>query len=226
MNQLEPVIIDVLNNWHDRLTLGEPVDCVKYEFSKNKFRDKYLKKTGEFLKITKRLESISFSKICYGLSKKHNLTEDLLDKYLDWCFENYDFFIKKYKQFTLNAVAEFAIDWNENLLKFEYDKKDTLEDLKNVEVHKNIYFYMEKYGIPLTASKLIQEKPFKKEDVKQAIIKKLNDFSNTKEDLNKMKNMLRNTVENGPYSPELLFSDYKDSLSKFFMYFTNEPWSH
>ena len=139
MTNLDQSILNTVNNWYDNLTVIEESDYVKYEFSKNKFKDRYLAKTGEFLKITKRLESITFAKICAGLSKNYELSEELLDKYLDWCFENYDFFVKKYKGFNLNSCAIFSSEWKEDFLKFDFEEKTNLGDLENVEVKQNIF---------------------------------------------------------------------------------------
>jgi len=36
--------------------------------------------------------------------------------------------------------------------------------------------------------------------------------------------MLRTTVENAPYSSEVLFWNYGNSFSELFLYFKNEPW--
>jgi len=220
----EQSLIGTLNNWYDNLSSANNQEFVTFDFNKNKFSDKYLKKTGEFLKITKRLEIIQFNKICLGLSKNYSVDEELLDEYLDWCFDNYDFLIKKYKSFSLNACANFASEWTKDFLVFDIEEKLTLEDLKDIEVNKNMSLSFEKYGIPLASTKLQQEKQFEKESLSKVILQKLQVLTNSKEGLSKLKNMLRVTVENAPYSPEILFSDYKISLSDLFVYFGDEPW--
>jgi len=220
----EQSLINVLNNWHDNLSQDNEKEIITYEFSKNKFRNKYLAKTGEFLKLTKRLETIQFNKICIGLSKNYTVDEDLIDEYLNWCFDNYDFLIKKYKSFSLNSCANFANEWTKDFLKFDFNKKITLEDLDEVIVHKNMSLCFEKYGIPLSCTKLQIEKQFDKDFLCSLIVQKLQPLTNSKEGLSKLKNMLRVTVENAPYSPEILFNDYKKSLSDLFIYFGDEPW--
>jgi hypothetical protein len=220
----EQSLVALLNNWHENISLqNEPI--VAYEFSKNKFRNKYLEKTGEFLKITKRLETIQFNKICTGLAQNYELTESLIDEYLEWCFENYDFFIKKYKTFSLISCANFSSEWTKEFLKFDFASKTTLHDLSEIEVHKSMLHYFEKYGIPLVATKLQKEKNFDSKFLCDLIIKKLQELPNTKEGLSKLKNMLRITVENAPYSPEILFGNYKKSLADLFIYFGDEPWA-
>ena len=225
MTNLDQSIINTVNNWYDNLTVIEESDYVKYEFSKNKFRDRYLSKTGEFLKISKRLEAVTFAKICKGLSANYELTEVLIDKYLDWCFDNYDFFVKKYKGFNLNSCAMFASEWKEDFLKFEFEEKTSLGDLETVEVKSNIFLSFEKYGIPLVATKLCREMNSDKSTLTDMIVKKLNGLTDTKEDLTRLRNMLRVSVENGPYPPDILLNNYRQVLSSLFMYFTNEPWS-
>ena len=220
----EQALTGLLNHWYENLSPVDEQEKVVYEFSKNKFRNKYLAKTGEFLKITKRLETIQFNKICAGLSKNYPVDESLIDEYLEWCFDNYDFFMKKYKSFSLNSCANFASDWTKDFLKFDFNNKITLHDLKDIEVHKSMFSYFEQYGVALVATKLQEEKQFDKDFLCNLITQKLKELTNTKEGLSKLKNMLRITVENAPYSPEILFSDYKSSLSDLFVYFGNEPW--
>jgi len=36
---------------------------------------------------------------------------------------------------------------------------------------------------------------------------------------------LRITVENAPYTSEVIFKNFKESLKEFFVYFTGEPWA-
>jgi len=220
----EQSLVALLNNWHDNLSSENDHQIVTYEFSKNKFRNKYLEKTGEFLKITKRLETIQFNKICSGLAKNYEVNEDLIDEYLEWCFENYDFFIKKYKSFGLTSCANFASEWTKDFLKFNFSSKVTLHDLEEIEVHKSVLTYLEQYGVPLVSTKLQKEKNFDTESLCNLIIGKLQELTKTKEGLSKLKNMLRVTVENAPYSPGILFSNYKKSLADLFIYFGDEPW--
>ena len=224
MKQTEEKIINILNKWYDNLTPLEEEDFIKYEFTKTKFRTKYLMRTGEFLKITKRLEAITFNNICTGLSKNYTVTEDLLDQYLEWCFDNYDFFSKKYKGFSLASCAAFASEWDINFLNFKFADKLSLKDLDGLEVGKNIFYCFEKYGIALAATKLMQEKNADRKSLENVVIKKLESLTTNKEDLNKLKNMLRTTVENAPYSSEVLFWNYGNSFLELFLYFKNEPW--
>ena len=112
----EQALTVLLNHWYENLSPVDEQEKVVYEFSKNKFRNKYLAKTGEFLKITKRLETIQFNKICAGLSKNYPVDESLIDEYLEWCFDNYDFFMKKYKSFSLNSCANFGLKIFSNLI--------------------------------------------------------------------------------------------------------------
>lgn len=223
MNYLDDTIIKIVNQWRDNLSEITEQDILKFDFSKNKFREKYLARTGEFVNLTKKMEAILFKKICLGLSENYEVTDKLLDEYLEWCFDNYDFFINKYKNFSLNSCANFSSQWTKEFLNFNFNDKVTLHDLENEQVSKNPYNYFEKYGIPLASTKLYQETHASKSALAQIIKQKLQLLTNNKENLSKLKNMLRVTVENAPYSPEILFSDYKKSLSEFFELF-NEPW--
>lgn len=224
MNQLfDQKIINILNNWYENLTIEES-DFEKFVYTKGKFRDRYLMKTGEFLKITKRLEAVMFNRICAGLSQNYDISEDLLDQYLDWCFENYDFFIKKYKAFNLINCASFAAEWKKDFLKFDFNDKVTIEDLKDIEVKTNIFLYFEKYGVVLACEKLSMELDTSSKKLIPVIIDKLKTLTNSKTDLMRLKNMLRATVENGPYPSSYAFSDYSKSLSELFYYFKSEPW--
>ena len=225
MTNLERSIIAVLNNWHDNLSPVDETELVKYEFTKNKFRNKYLERTGEFLKITKRMEAISFAKICHGLATNYTVNEQLLDKYINWCFDNYDFFVKKYKGFNLNAIVSFAIEWDENFLKFQFEDKTKYSDLKDIKVSDNVFKYFEKYGIPFVATKLLQETDSNKKALEIKILDRLQTQTYDKESLNKLKNMLRMSVENGPYTGDIMFNDYKAKLDNLFKYFPGEPWS-
>jgi hypothetical protein len=226
MNTLDADIINIVNNWKNNIDdIGES-EHIKYEYSKNKFRNKYAARTGEFLKITKKLESLLFSKICHGLSNNYEFTEKLLDEYLEWCFENYDFFSKKYKAFNLTNIADFAPEWTKDFLNYKCDNnKHIISDLDNIDVSKNVLSFCEKYGIPITITKLINDHGINKEKFINVFNNKLQELTNTKDGLNKLRNILRKTVENSPYSDDYLFCDYKKTLSKYLKYFTSEPWS-
>lgn len=226
MNDLDKVMLDLVNNWHINLSEVDSNELVKFEYSKDKFRNKYASKTGEFLKITKKLEAYLFSKICFNLSKNYDFSEKLLDEYLEWCFDNYDFFVKKYKAFNLNNITSFSSEWRKNLFNFISSKeKISFDDLNNLSVSQNVFFYFEQYGIPFAATKFLKETKLNKTQLSNMILDKLDSLTNTKEGLNKLKNMIRNTVENGPYDQSFLFHNYKKDLEKIFKYFSNEPWS-
>ena len=58
MTELDRTILDIVNNWNRNLSFDtEESECVKYESHKNKFREKYMRKTGQFLQISKKIES-------------------------------------------------------------------------------------------------------------------------------------------------------------------------
>lgn len=219
----EKNLIQLLNDWYDNLTLQES-DYSRYTFAKGKFRERYLFKTGEFLKITRRTETVLFNRICAGLASNYEVTEDLIDQYLDWCFDNYEFFIKKYKAFNLNTCANYASEWNKQFLKFDFNDKISIEDLKDVDVKHNIFMSFEKYGIALAATKLQSDTNIHKAELKKMVVEKLNTLTKNKEGVNRLKNMLRITVENAPYPQSILFHDYSASLKDLFAYFKNEPW--
>jgi hypothetical protein len=221
---LEKSILNVVNDWYQNLDQVEEQDYINYEFSSNKFRNLYLKKTGEFLKITKRVETICFKKICFGLSQNYEVDEKLLDEYLDWCFDNYDYFVKNFRQFSLSSCANFASEWNKDFLKFNFNDKITLGDLNEIDVHKNIYLYFEKYGIPLASTKLAIEKNISRQNTEKLVLSKISSLTDTKENTNKLKNMLRTTVENAPYTSETVFSNYEKDFKKLFVNFSSEPW--
>ncbi len=224
VKNLDLTILNIVNTWYENIQYGDAPDLFNFDFSQKKFRDRYLQKTGEFLKISKRVETMSFKKICFDLSSNYTVDESLVDEYLEWCFDNYDFFVKKYGSFTLSSCAQFAGEWNKEFLKFDFNNKITLSDLKDVDVHKNVFLSFEKYGIPLCATKLLVEKSASEEKLVEAIIVKLNDLTNSKENLSKLKNMLRVTVENAPYSSEIILHNYEKKLRSLFMYFNSEPW--
>jgi len=225
MKTFEGKLVLALNSWYENLESVEDTDFVKYEFAKNKFRTLYLKKTGEFLNITQRAQVVAFNKIAHGLSENFEFTDALLNEYLEWCFDNYDFFLKKRKGFNLNTIAHFAKEWDQDLLKFEYDAKVTYKDLKEVDVKENIFISFETYGIPFAATKLSTEVANDQRQLKQTIRTKLDTLTNTKEDLARLRNMLRSTVENGPYESGIMFHDYRLCFEDLFSYFPGEPWN-
>ncbi len=221
---LDTQVLGIVNNWYSNVQYGDTPDLFNFDFSQKRFRDRYLQKTGEFLKISKRVETMSFKKICFDLSKNYQVDESLVDEYLEWCFENYDFFVKKYGSFSLSNCANFAGEWDKEFLKFDFNDKITLSDLRDVEVHKNILLAFEKYGIPLSTTKLLSEKPLAEDQLIKVVMQKLESLTNTKEDLTKLKNMLRVTVENAPYTSEIILHNYEKNLKSLFMYFSSEPW--
>ena len=221
---MDQTILFIANNWYENLNQIDENDQTSFEFSKSKFRDKYLKKTGEFLKLTKRVETICFKKIAFGLSSRYEVEESLIDEYLEWCFQNYDYFVKEYKAFNLTNIATFSSEWTKDFLNFNFNSKYSLNDLSDIEVNKSIFVCFEKYGIPLCVTKLAKEKNLKDSTIKELVLEKLKGLTNTKQDLLKLKNMLRVTVENSPYTSEIIFSDYEKSLKGFFIYFSEEPW--
>lgn len=225
-SELDGKIVNMVNNWYHGLNkIDKPEqDYVKYEISKNKFKKKYAARTGEFLKITQKLETLMFSKIQQGLSVNYVFSEPLLDEYLNWCFDNYDFFTKTYQSFTLNNIAAFSSQWKKDLFKFEFKTKTSFDDLKKINVSDNAIYNFEKFGLPFAATKLSEEKNVEKDKLSRVIEAKLQELTNTKNGLNSLKNIMRKTVENGPYEKDFMFYDYQKSLKKFFLYFTNEPW--
>ena len=58
MNYLDDTIIKIVNQWRDNLSEITEQDILKFDFSKNKFREKYLARTGEFVNLTKKMEAI------------------------------------------------------------------------------------------------------------------------------------------------------------------------
>lgn len=226
MQDFERNLIIILNDWYDNLQPVEESDCVKYEFAKHKFRSFYLKKTGEFLKISQRTESAYFNRIASVLSKKYEVNDALMNQYLEWCFENYDIFLKKYSGFNLNSIALFAENWSPDLYKFEETEKPTLNSLNNIYVKDlNIFECFENFGIALTATKLSNELKIPKTIIENKIKEKLITLTTNQENLNRLKNMLRITVENAPYTSEVIFKNFKESLKEFFVYFTGELWA-
>lgn len=227
MTELDRTILDIVNNWNRNLSFDtEESECVKYESHKNKFREKYMRKTGQFLQISKKIESCIFNKICHGLSQNYTFSEDLLDKYIDWSFDNYDFFVKQYKIFNLNSMSIFASEWKDDFLVFEDSKKVTYDSLSTIDISKGVFGYCEQFGIPFSVTKLSESHKGKKEDIKQIIYNKLLLMTKTNDGLNRLKNMLRTTVENGPYDKIYIFHDYRTSLRDLFKYFSKEPWGN
>jgi hypothetical protein len=198
--------------------------CVHYELSKNKFRNMYLKKTGEFLKISQKLESQLFSKIVSGLSQSHQVSEKLVDAYLDWSFENSEFFIKKYSAFNLMNIANFSEHWNIHLFKSSNSLTQKFNQLDDVNVSESIFKYCEKYGIPWVATKLAQEKNVSPDLIKKIMNEKLSLLTKDIREFDKLRNMLRKTVENAPYDADIIFNNYKNDLRHLFDNFAGEPW--
>ena len=224
-HSLEKQIINICNTWKENLDPVNETLSNQYSTSKHKLRNLYLQKTGEFLKLSQAMESKIFSNIVTNLEKNHKLSDELIDNYLLWCFNNQDFFIEKYKEFSLVYVARFANEWHPNLFDVELDKKITLDDLKNLTVSTNILLYCEKFGIPLVSTKLQKDLKLSKNKTEELFIAKLNSLTQNTNDLKRLKKMLLRTVENAPYSVEILFSDYKKSLNDLFLYFAEELWS-
>lgn len=226
MQDFERNLINILNNWYDNLEPIEDSDCVKYEFAKHKFRSFYLKKTGEFLKISQRTETAYFNKIASVLSCKYEVNDSLINQYLEWCFENYDIFIRKYSGFNLNSIALFAEHWSPDLYHFEETEKPNLNSLKNINVKElNIFDCFENFGIVLVATKLRNELNVSKNVIESKIKEKLTALTTNQENLSRLRNMLRITVEYGPYTSEVVFKNYKESLKDLFVYFTGEAWA-
>lgn len=226
MQNFEKNLINILNDWYDNLQPVEESDCVKYEFAKHKFRSFYLKKTGEFLKISQRTEAAYFNRIAATLSKKYEVNDSLMNQYLEWCFENYDIFVRKYSGFNLNSIALFTDNWSPDLYKFEETEKPNLNSLKNICVKDlNVFECFENFGIALTATKLSNELNIPKTTIESKVKEKLTTLTTNQENLNRLKNMLRITVENAPYTSEIIFKNFKESLKEFFVYFIGESWA-
>jgi hypothetical protein len=219
----DEIVLGVVNNWYRNLDIEDEDPSLEFEYSRNKFKQKFFEKTKEELKITKRLEAILLNKIANSLAKKYSFSEQLMDKYIDWCFDNYDHLIKKYGSFSLNCIAAFAEEWTDDLFSFDFDKPSYL-DLSHVKVSDSVFYCCEKYGIPFASTKLQEEIKIDKNKVAASMINKLDELKKTKDGLSKIKNMLRKTVENGPYSSRFLFADYEQTLKGYFKYFAGEPW--
>jgi hypothetical protein len=220
---LEDKIYDILNNWVENLSVAEN-NRINFDVSKHKYRNMYLKKTGEFLKIPQKLETQLFSKIVSGLNKNNEIDDLIIDQYLDWCFENYEIIIKKYKNFNLQNIANFSVFWYPGLIEAKNKQKIDLETLKEIQVSDNMFLNCEKFGVPLAVTKLAQEKSLSSEIIKKVIIEKLNELTSDTVGLSKLRNMLRTTVENAPYFSEIIFGDYQKDLKYFFDKFKGEPW--
>jgi hypothetical protein len=225
MKDFEKELIVILNDWYDNLEPVDESDFVKFTFAKNKFKNMYFKKVGEFLKISQRIETLYFNKIAQSLSLNHNFTEELLDEYLEWCFKNYDYINRKYKSFNLRTISLFAKDWDKELFNFEEDEKTTMKDLRDIVVSDNVFDAFELYGIPFSTTKLCSEINIPKSKLEPIIVSRLKSLTNSKDDLSRLKNMLRMTVENSPYSSEIIFKDYRIKLDEFFQYFLGETWA-
>jgi len=227
MEYFEQNLIRVLNNWYNGLSdFADEEATARYTFAKHKFKTFYLNKTGEFLKISQRTESAYFSKIADALSKKYTVDDALMNQYLEWCFENYDLFLKKYSGFNLNSILLFAENWSPDLYKFKEEKKLEICDLDGISIKDvGVFDCFENFGIALTATKLKIDLNATAPIIEKTIKEKLRTLTTKKEDLNRLKNMLRVTVENSPYSSEIIFRDFKESLKEFFIYFNGESWA-
>lgn len=227
MEYFEKNLVRILNNWYNGLSDSVDEDTVaRYTFAKHKFKTFYLNKTGEFLKVSQRTESAYFSKMADALSKKYVVSDELMNQYLEWCFENYDLFLKKYSGFNLNSISLFAENWSPELYKFEQEKKIEISDLDNISIKDvGVFDCFENFGIALTATKLKNDLRLTAPVIEKTIKEKLRTLTTNKEDLSRLKNMLRITVENSPYPSEIIFRNFKESLKEFFIYFSGEPWA-
>jgi hypothetical protein len=223
MNELDRKVLEIVNNWHSNRSEVQETDFQKFTVPKKKFSEKYMEKTGKALNINTRIEAHKFNQICNSLSQNYSFSENLLDEYLDWCFENYEFFIKKYNIFSLNTVALYASDWRRGYLVFD-DLKTTYDDISSIVVSQNFFHYCEKYGIVLITEKLLNEKRTKKKEILEAVKVKVKELPRTNEGMNRLKNILRITVENEPYKKEYALYDYRKIFKDSFKYFSKEPW--
>ena len=224
MNELDRKILDIANYWHSNKSEIQESDYEKFVFAKKMFTNKYFEKTGISLNISKKVETTQFNRICAGLSKNYEFSDELLKKYISWCFNNFDFFIKKYKTFNLNVVVLFATDWRKNFLIFNEEPKVSYDDLSSLVVSQNFFYYCEKYGIVLTTHKLLDENRNKKKEILLHIKNKIFEMPKSTEGLNKLRNILRTTVENAPYDKKFEFHDYTIVFKDYFKYFNKEPW--
>lgn len=221
----EQEIIQTLNNWHQNIDVQEKsVDESSFKYTRNKFSQLYLEKTGEFLNISKRVENICYKRIHYNLSSRYEFDEQLLNQYIDWCFENISFFIEKYGIFNLSNCAKYSLEWDQDLNKVEIKRKYNIDDMHKITVSDGIFDAFKKYGIPLASTKLMIEKHGREADVRSTILKKLNGLTKNQSDLGMLRNMLMATVDNAPYESFMMFGNYQKSLSELFSYFSNEPW--
>jgi hypothetical protein len=222
-HNLEKKIYEILNNWAENISPHKNI-VVNFDVSKHKFRNLYSRKTGEFLKISQKLETQLFSKIVLELSKNNEVNEKLIDEYLDWCFENYEIIIKKYNVFNLQNIAKFSSLWKPNLFQPKEVKKICLDDLESINISENVFLNCEKYGVPLVSTKLAKEKNISARIAKALMIQKLTELTTDAIGLSKLRNMLRSTVENAPYFSELVMSDYRKELKTLFDKYKGEPW--
>lgn len=223
--QFHVTLIGVLNDWYDNLDTSVEIQPVeKYEFSKSKFRDRYFQKTGENLRLSKSVESQLFSKIYLNLSKKYNVTEELIDNFLDWCFDNYVFFVRKYGEFCLNSCVKFSADWDIELLNYKSEDKTQIHNITEEDAAKSIFYNFEKFGIPIFSTYFCDKNKISKNAFESKVKEKLSVLLKKQSDMNRLANMLRKTVENAPYDESFLFHDYKHSLKEFYKYFKKEPW--
>lgn len=234
MKQFEKDIIDILNNWRKSCSNGDDSVYIdqnehqEFTYSKNKFKSLYLSRTGEFLKISQKLETLCFNKICFNLSQSNDFSEQLLNDYLIWCFDNHEFLLHRYKKFDINVVTQFSSEWNPSYINTNVATKPTLGELDGLSVSKNILLHCEKYGVVLVLNKLIQEldgKNISTPILQKTIIEKIECLTSSNVDLARLRNILRSTVENEPYINGLVFLNYKTKLSHLFKYFSSEPWA-
>jgi hypothetical protein len=224
LNDLEKIIINICNEWKNSLDGVDESFSTTYSVSKTNLRNLWLKKTGEFLKLSAQIENQLFSHIVNNLSKKHDINDSIISEYLNWCFDHMDFLKQKYNEFSLSAIMKHAEQWDRNLFDVKLEEKSTLKDLKGIVVSKNIFHFCEKYGVCLVATKLQKETKAPIKQIEKVFISKLINLTNNTNDLMKLKRILMKTAENSPYSSEIIFSNYKESLKDLFEFFSGEQW--
>lgn len=228
MNSLDHTVLDIVNHWYLSLEddkQDNSLDSLPYYDAVQLFIGRHWEITGTYVNLTPRMQAHSFRKIYEGLSKQHeDVDENLLMHYIEWSFDNYQLFMERYNAFNLSTLATFAPEWKQDLLEFEESPKIRYKDLENVEVASNVLHAFELYGIPYAATKLWEEKQYNREKLMSHIMEKLKALTNKHQDLLRLGNILRRTVENGPYASRYLFADYKSSLKDVYKYFQSEPW--
>lgn len=224
MNEIDKTVLNIVNTWRSECEPIDEIEIEQYSYQKNKFKEKYFQKFNEYLNISKRVEAVCFKKIASALSKRYKVDDNLIDKYLDWCFDNYDFFIKKFNHFNLVSITSFSIHWKKELNDLEFQIKTSYDDISSLMVSQNVFYYCEQYGIPYVVTKLLEENPNKKNVLMDVFHKKLYEMTKSSEGISRIKNMLRKTVELGPYSKSIKFSNYAQDLKDYFKFFKSEPW--